>query len=354
MRVVFILPVPADVPVGGYKVVYEYANGLVQRGHHVTVVHRYFPLVPGGIVNNAIRRCKWGVLRRNWMPSWFDFDPRVSFLLIPKIREKDLPDADVVFATSWETAAPVAELPARCGVKHYLIQHLETWGGEKERVLDTWRLPLRKFVISRWLEGIAEEIGETSVYMPNGLSQDEFFVEHPGAARDSLTIGTLYHQYKWKGTDDALAAIRVVKEKYPGLKLIMFGAYPEPAGLPDWVEYHYKPSRGVLRGLYNRMSVFVSASWTEGWGLTPCEALMCGAAVAVSDNGGHREFAKDGETALVFPVGDVPAAAKAICRLIEDSDVRRSIVSGGEEMLRRMDWASAVSRFQSELRSCVA
>lgn len=349
MRIVFVFLMPTTLPVGGYKVAYEYANGLAQRGHQVTVAHRFLPHQNAGYLRNLIRLCKWKIFKRIWFPAWFAFDPRVKVTLIKEIDAHSLPDADLIFATAWETAILVAQLPPRCGSGCYLIQHFETWSGNKEQVLDTWRLPLKKFVISRWLEKIATEIGETSTYIPNGLNQDEFYVEQAIESRDPLTIGTLFHQHKWKGCDDVLAAAKIVKKRHPGLQLVMFGAYPEPEGLPDWVEYHFKPSRETLRALYNRMSIFVSASKEEGWGLTPCEALMCGAAIAVSDNGGHREFAKDGETALMFPVGDITAAADAINRLIDSPDTRRLLASNGKELLSRMDWSSAVSRLEKEL-----
>jgi hypothetical protein len=42
MNVHFVLPTDGTVPVGGYKVVYEYANGLVRRGHDVTVTHTFY------------------------------------------------------------------------------------------------------------------------------------------------------------------------------------------------------------------------------------------------------------------------------------------------------------------------
>ena len=37
-----VLPTNSRKPIGGYKVTYEYANGLAARGHQVTVVHRRF------------------------------------------------------------------------------------------------------------------------------------------------------------------------------------------------------------------------------------------------------------------------------------------------------------------------
>jgi len=47
MRITFLMPGYMWTPSGGYRVIYEYANRLVDRGHHVTVVHprrlKYLP-----------------------------------------------------------------------------------------------------------------------------------------------------------------------------------------------------------------------------------------------------------------------------------------------------------------------
>src|SRR5262245_52551765 len=39
LRIAFIMPAIAERPVGGAKTIYQYADHLVQRGHHVVVAH---------------------------------------------------------------------------------------------------------------------------------------------------------------------------------------------------------------------------------------------------------------------------------------------------------------------------
>ena len=52
----------------------------------------------------------------------------------------------------------MAEAPARCGAKFYLVQHYESlYHGDGARVDETYRLPLRKIVISTWLADIMAE-----------------------------------------------------------------------------------------------------------------------------------------------------------------------------------------------------
>ena len=49
------------------------------------------------------------------------------------------------------------------------------------------------------------------------------------------------------------------------------------------------------------------------------EAMACGAALVTYDNGGCRDYARDGETALVAPRRDVAALAAALGRVLDDA-----------------------------------
>jgi len=339
MRLLFVLPGSGAKPVGGFKVVYEYANHLHALGHQVEVAHRFDPNPGAGMARNVLRYWKWRLRPENWRPdSWFAAHGEVRLSLYRDTAELGARNNDVVIATAWETAAPVAALPDSVGRKYYLIQHFETWSGAREQILDSWRLPLHKLMIARWLQDIATGIGQPSSYLPNGLDQSQFFIENDVEQRDALRIGSLYHSLEWKGTAEVLEAMAIVVRQYPQARLVLFGATQPAQAFPEWVEFHYRPSPERLRALYNSMSIFVSASWEEGWGLTPCEAMLCGCAIAVSDNGGHREFARDGDTALVFPVREPAGIAAAVLGLIADPALRLALARQGHEATQDFTW----------------
>lgn len=73
---------------------------------------------------------------------------------------------------------------------------------------------------------------------------------------------------------------------------------------------------------YNEAAVFVGPSHSEGFCLTPPEAMMCGCAVACTDIGGYTVCCKHDRTALVSPVRNPERLAENIIRLIEDDDLR--------------------------------
>lgn len=361
MRITFILPFSGQKPVGGFKVVYEYASGLAQRGHTVTVVHparlRIDETRPAqiamGLVKYLARRA--GVKGGYRPDPWFDLDPRVRAVWTPSLFERWIPEGDVVIATAWETAEWVAAYPASRGRKFHLIQHLETCmeGADPDRVMKTWKLPMKKIVIAKWLLEAAIGLGESAVYIPNGLDFQDFGLDAPIADRDPHHLIMLYHNQKWKGAADGMEAMRRAKKEAPPLSAVLFGVPGGPADLPDWIVYHQSPTQKQLRALYNHAAVYVGPSWVEGWGLTATEAMQCGAAACLTDNGGHREFAIDGETALLSPPKDPEAMAQNILRLVRDPDLRTGIATRGHAYVQRFTWERALDALESRLKQAL-
>lgn len=358
MRITFLLPSGAPRPTGGYKVVYEYANALAARGHAVTVVHSAYMPAEGIGRGRALRSQLLGFPLKGlvgaWRPDrWFRVDPRVRLSWIPSLKSWLVPDGDAIFATWWQTAETLAAWPARKGRKFYLVQHLETWGGPEARVMATWRLPLTKIVISRWLEDIGRELGEHCHYVPNGLDFQAFGIDNDPAGRPPGSVAMLYHPQPWKGSQDGLEALQLARRELPNLRVELFGATAAPPGLPDWIAYHQNLPQPALRAVYNRAAIFVGPSWTEGWGLPPCEAMMCGCALACTDIDGHREFARHADTALMSPPRDPVALARNIIRLATDDDLRARLAARGHEFVQQFTWQRAADALERVVTDAV-
>jgi glycosyltransferase involved in cell wall biosynthesis len=82
------------------------------------------------------------------------------------------------------------------------------------------------------------------------------------------------------------------------------------------------------------------------------EAMACGAALVTFDNGGSRDYARDGTTALVAPHRDVPALARCLERLVADGALRERIAGEGREFVTQsFDWERATTRLEELLGS---
>jgi glycosyltransferase involved in cell wall biosynthesis len=264
-----------------------------------------------------------------------------------------IPDGDAVVATAWQTAEWAAAYPDSKGRKFYLIQHLETWAGPEDRVMATWKLRLEKIVISRWLQSIAESLGERSHYIPNGLDFDAFGPDTPPESRRPDSLLMLHHTLPWKGTQDGLIALRQVIDHYPKASIRLFGTGPAPPNLPTGFEYQRKPAHLRLRALYNEAAIFVAPSMAEGWPLPPAEAMMSGCALAATDIGGHREYAVPGDTALLSPPSNPTALAANLIRLVEDDALRVRLARSGLAGVQRFTWTRAVGAFEEVLHTAL-
>jgi glycosyltransferase involved in cell wall biosynthesis len=339
-------------------VVYEYANFLASRGHAVSVVHPALFRVDEPLATMPLKRAVktiWSYLKLKatggFRPTaWFQVSPAVRMLWTPSLAARYIPPGDVVVATAWETAEWAGQYPAEKGRRFYLIQHLESWSGPETRVLATWKLPLTKIVIARWLQEIAEGLGERAHLVYNGLDFRRFHLTHAIEERNPHQVLMIFHALDWKGSADGIAAFELARSQEPGLHLTLFGVAARPDGLPDGVVYHQNPSQEAICELYNDAAIFVSASWTEGFSLPPAEALQCGAALALTDIAGPASYAFHERTALLSPVRDPGALAANILRLAHDGELRMRLARSGHELIQDFTWERAGTALEAILR----
>lgn len=357
--IVFLLPSGSLHPSGGYKVVFEYANRMVADGYNVNIMYPSYCLrFSQGYFIAFLRQSRalfrffyWAIKRKYSCRGWFHLDKRVKECWVWSLACR-LPEADVYIATAVQTSVYLqrhGEIPNK--KKYYLIQHFEDWGGTTAQdVLNTYHYPLHKIVIASWLEKIVCEVGEKCVVIPNGFDFTYFRETGDITSRNRFTISMLYHLSDWKGCSDGFCALAIVKNNYPELQVNIFGVPSRPKELPDWYHYYQQPDRETHNRLYNESAIFIGTSWTEGWGLTVGEAMICGCAVACTDNAGYLEMATDGETALVSPVKDVEALANNIIRLIEDDDLRCRIAEAGKRSIQQFSWEQSYKKFEQTLK----
>jgi glycosyltransferase involved in cell wall biosynthesis len=271
---------------------------------------------------------------------------------VERVRRWDparLPDADALIATAWQSASAVADAPGRCGRKLYLIQHYESLYHGQPAVADaTYRLPLRKIAISTWLAGIMRDrFGEEATVIVTPVDTSLFRPVPAGPDDGALRVLMLHHEYPWKGVADGLEAVAEVRARHPGLRLVGFGV-KAPRGDSPYDEFHENLPQERLAWLYSRCPIYLCPSWDEGLGMPAMEAMACGAAVVTYDNGGCRDYAIDGRTALVAPRRDVAALARALARAIDERPLRERLARAGRELVTgAFDWERATDQLEA-------
>jgi glycosyltransferase involved in cell wall biosynthesis len=332
MRITFLAPHVRIA--GGVRAILTYADRLAALGHQVRLV------VPAGG-----RAAAWWRNARGHSPDWMPgFRPGITW--VTRWSADALPDGDVLVATAWQTAPVAADAPARCGAKFYLVQHYESlYHGEPERVDATYRLPLAPIVISTWLRDVMRErFGREAQVLVTPVDRALFRRVPIAATTSRPRVLMLHHEYAWKGVEDGLAAVARVRARVPGLRLVGFGV-KRPRGQPPYDEFHANLPQSQLATLYSSGDIYLCPSWDEGLGMPPMEAMACGAALVTYDNGGCRDYARDGETALVAARRDVDALAASLLRLGTDEALRAKLaVAGTAWVTTAFDWDRAVAR----------
>ena len=95
---------------------------------------------------------------------------------------------------------------------------------------------------------------------------------------------------------------------------------------------------GDVAGWLHRADILVRPSFTEGLPLTVLEAMASRVCVVASDIAGNADLVREGETGLLFPVGDAGALATALHRAISDPRERGRLAERGWEASRAYSW----------------
>lgn len=314
MRITFVSPPPNYT--GGLRVIAAHADGLRALGHDVCVVaprHRQLGW------KDHLRALVRG-RRAQPPPSGSHYDGMQAALrLVPPdnpITDAEVPDADVVIATWWETAFYVAALAPEKGRKFYLVQGHEVFAFRSAHLAaGSYYLPLRKIVIARWLQQeMAARYGDHDTRLVlNGVDIAQF--RQPPRRRGSgATVGVIYSTYRMKGLDVALAAIERLRLQRPDLTLVAFSTdRPSPElPLPPGTRFFHAPAQGALADIYGQCDVFVLPSRSEGFGLPVLEAMACGCPVVATAAGCAPDIIEEGVNGHMVPVEDVAALADRI------------------------------------------
>jgi GT2 family glycosyltransferase len=293
---------------GGIRRMLEFSNRLIARGNQVTF---YLPA-------DQELFCSWMPCDAHVKPITSGFGDELDVLIFNHEPHWHLLDR---FTGARRTV-------------FYALHYGKLY--EKAGSWESIRAPVDlQLANSNWTaDQIAAETGSRPTVVLGGVNR-ETFRPYGGPKRYSILCGGDRRRL-WKGTDTILEA---------GKRL---GQRVEEYGPKDL-------DQAALGREYDAARVFAVGSWFEGFCQPGLEALACGTPLVTTDNGGCREYARHGETALVVPPRDAAAMADAIGRLLDDETLAKELASNGLDLVERdFDWEIRTDDFAEVLDGVIA
>jgi glycosyltransferase involved in cell wall biosynthesis len=351
MRITFVMDGGFSLS-GGDRVISIYAGHLHQRGHDVSVIAR--PRKPASFRAQAksILRGKGWIQSLSNAPSHFSESSFLARRLetYKPVEETDVPDADIVISTFWETAEWVSRFSDRKGTKVSFWQGYEVFDyTPKDRVDATWRLPAHKIVVSTWLANIARTFGDTNFSLvPNGVDHRQFSAA-PRVRNTTPVVGIYYSTAPSKGLKDALVAVELARQEIPDLSIVGFGASEVQEVLNNMTIFT-QPRQDRIKHIYAMCDVWLCASHNEGFGLPLLEAMACRTPVISTRVGAAPDLVIDGLNGFLVDVGNVNALSHRLKQLLGfSSDKWLEMSTKAYHTSLQYDWERSARMFEDAL-----
>lgn len=205
------------------------------------------------------------------------------------------------------------------------------------------------------------------IVTPFGIDLDKFKPLNVNSLFDKndIVIGTIKTLEEKYGIEYLIKAFAIVKNKYHNLplKLLIVGDGSLSENLKNLVHDLNIEEETVFTGkiahelvpVYdNMLSVSVSVSNSESFGVAVIETSACGKPVVVSDVGGLPEVVKDGITGIVVPPRNPEKTAEAIEKLVLDDSMRKQMGAAGREHVAQFyDWNKNVEQMVDIYRGMI-
>ena len=351
MRVTFVTP--GLTPSGGTRVVVEFANRLADRGHNVAIVGL-------DTRDHTMHRELRSDVRWLQVASAGGRYLSATNAMAGVRLALAAPSSDVIVATYTPTVLPalIASRVLRRGKAVWLHQDFPEQFSD--RPLFRWLLSSapprfdKVVTISKWMaDNISEISGARATLVGEGISHPELFLRQQwsGPGCPSPVVTSVCDPRPWKGLEDLVAAFDIARNRVQELRATILSSSNRPAWIPEWLEWLPASDRGELAGNIARSTLFVSSSWTEGFGLPPLEAMACGVPVLLTDSGGVRDYARHMDNCVMTPPRDPNALASRMVELLSSRNTLTRIAQAGRETARSFTWDGPAQRFENVLQA---
>ncbi len=322
-----VIPV-LSLETGGSRFIYQLANQLVDKGHNVEIV-----------------------LPEKSSIAW---PLRTQITRVKELTSDTLPAADFILPNFYPTVFPAWE-SKKGQVVRLSLGYEPLWVKETEKALASYLIDAPIISISQWhRQQILQGTGRDSTVIPGGVDTTVFRPSPKlSLSTGRLTIAYILrskeHGYLWKGAEDFWEACQLFAQSVPDFDIQVV----TPEGAHYQAPLPYKilkaDSDYEMAHFYAEADIFVSTSYFEAFSLPPLEAMACGTAVITTDNGGNREYTKNGENCLVVPPSDTKQLTLALTQLLTQENLRNQLAHVGSQFALPWTWQRTADKVEDLL-----
>lgn len=371
MRVLTVIYEFPPIGGGGGRVAADICKGLVERGHHVTVLTSHLHGLPFEEFRDGIRLVRIPCLRRESFRA--DLLTMLAYVFAGlwaglRLIWRERPDIlHTHFAVP--SGALAWTLSVLTGIPYILTAHLgDVPGGvpEKTGKWFRWILPFTHPIWKR-----AKAVAAVSEHTRQ-LALKHYHVPiqviHNGADVRHLSPSSIQLQHpprlvfagRFMPQKNPLAIVEALSQlKDLDWHCDLLGDGPLLDEVKSEIEKTGMSGRFTLHGWVTPETVLVQfaqsdilfmPSLSEGLPVVGVQALASGLALVVSDIGGFLDLVDDGKNGCLLDAHDIPAFANALRRLISEPDTLRRYREASLEKARQFDIEKIVDQYQSVLQ----
>ncbi|GEO27725.1 hypothetical protein AAC03nite_35100 [Alicyclobacillus acidoterrestris] len=326
---------------GAQRMLAEVTNGLVARGHDVTIL----------------------------MPPQGDVDYPVQARIIrtkePSLRPEDYPVSDVIVSNYYLTVSSAALASASGKGLHvrFSLCYEPTFLPDNHLTFPTYQFTDKVIVLSEWQRQIiALNHGISGRIVPVGVSAT-FRNLHRREQNTNLQITAIvrHAEGKWSWHRDQpylITELERICASRPGVVVNLICPARELSISPTLQRlqksgrfvFHSPETDEALRDVYNMTDIFVNSSTYDSASIPGLEAMKCGAALVTTYSGGNADYCRHMDNCLLSYRYE-SRLAYDVLRLIDDAQLRRRLAESGEREAEKWTWENSVEKFDSAIRA---
>lgn len=326
---------------GAQRMLAEVTNGLVKKGHNVTIL-----MPPQGEVAYPIL----AKLRRTPFDS---------------IRTEDYPPSDIIVSNFYLTVPSAIEASKRGKGVHvrFSLCYEPTFLPDNHITFPTYHQTKNLIVLSRWQQKIIDlNHGIQGHIVPVGISS-AFRNWYQRSWHSPLQVTAIIRNtegiWSWHREQPYLFdQLHFVMTARPQIVVNLICPANELAKSPSLLHlkdsgrfvFHSPDNDEDLCKVYNGTDIFVSASTYDSASIPGLEAMKCGAAHVATYAGGNVDYCRHEENCLLS-YRYQNRLGQDILRLIDDEALRRTLAASGELEAAKWTWEASVNQFEAVMNS---